>query len=85
MRRASLAAAMLAASGLFASMGAGVSLLRAPDIGMPAEITAKPSRPSRRKRYCSGTRWFGQGEQERARRRRQIAAGQLTAANGLIV
>ncbi len=84
MRRLSLAAAMLAAAGMFASMGA-VGTSRAPDIGMAAEVSAKPSRPNRRRRLRGGTRWLGQGEQERARRRRQIAAGSLTASNGLCV
>jgi hypothetical protein len=76
---AAIAAAMLLAAG---TVSHGPSL-RAPDLAMLPDVGFK--KPPRRHRRRSSAAWNGPGERERARRRRHIKAGQLTAFNGLVL
>jgi len=76
----------LSALALAFAGGAAASVVAPPAIerGLPASPQVTPNRSARRRRYPkTGTRYAANGKQECARRRAQIAAGQLTGANGL--
>ena len=73
----------LSALALAFAGGAAASVFTPPQVvrGLPASPQVTPNR--RRRLPRSGTRYAANGKQECARRRAQIAAGRLTAANGL--
>lgn len=82
-RRSFMGLSMAALAMAFAG-GAAASVVTPPQVvrGLPSVAQVTPNR--RRRLPKSGTRYAANGKQECARRRAQIAAGRLTAANGLV-
>jgi len=83
MFRCSFMGLSMAALAMAFAGGAAASVVTPPQVvrGLPSVAQVAPNR--RRRLPKPGTRYAANGKRECARRRAQIAAGRLTAENGL--